>query len=75
MRDEYEFDYSQAKPNRYAEQIRQGGLMRCCLLTLDQERTTNKPPAKEGDIIGCKWCQAPMVFTRDAWEWAEFPRS
>jgi hypothetical protein len=57
----------------HSESIRQGGLMRCCIQTLNEERTPDKPPATEGDILQCTWCKALMRFTREAWEWAASP--
>lgn len=52
------------------EQIRTGGLMRCCLQTLDAIRTPDQPPAQEGDRLHCLWCTETMVFKTGAWEWA-----
>jgi hypothetical protein len=57
------------------EVVFHGGLMRCCLETLD-ERTE---PAKDGDRQPCKYCTSAAVFTeerldsmphaRGSWRW------
>lgn len=50
------------------ERIRQGGLMRCCLATLDQQRYNPATPAVEGDKLACI-CKTPMRYRDGAWEW------
>ena len=47
------------------ERIFTGGLMRCCLQTLD-ERTV---PATEGEEQPCKWCSSGAVFRDGGWRW------
>jgi len=60
-----------------------GGLMVCCLLTLD-ERTE---PASDGEVQPCKYCRSGAEFTeqkipdrpnaRGAWRWVghcDFPK-
>lgn len=47
------------------DKIRIGGLMRCCLETLD-ERTE---PGAEGDEQACKYCSHSARFRDGAWEW------
>ncbi|HEY6110031.1 MAG TPA: hypothetical protein VIV56_14125 [Gemmatimonadales bacterium] len=57
------------------ERIYTGGLMRCCLETL-QERTE---PAEDGERQPCKYCSSSAVFTveqyrndpsvRGMWRW------
>lgn len=54
-------------------QVRQGGLMRCCLLTLAeymapiQAEIVQQP--QEGNLLPCRYCNSSMIFTEDAWEW------
>lgn len=53
--------------------VRIGGLLRCCLLSLDEamEQAEGDSPS-EGDILKCHYCKSPdggMIFTKDAWEW------
>ena len=45
--------------------VRQGGLYRCCIETL--KHYTGEP--KEGDVLGCAFCNALMVWRDGAWEW------
>lgn len=54
-------------PQRYL--VRQGGLMRCCLLTLASEPSSVTVAAKEGMVLPCAFCSSTMVFTQGAWEW------
>ena len=51
--------------------VRPGGLMRCCLLTLDEEMNIATEKPKDGDTLHCKWCDDPygMVFVGGAWQW------
>lgn len=51
------------------ETVRIGGLMRCCLGTLDRVRTPEKPPPAEGDVIRCDHCSDSMIFRAGAWQW------
>jgi hypothetical protein len=49
---------------------RQGGLMRCCLLTMVkvyEDDPTHVP--FEGDKLPCRSCSSTMVFRQGAWEW------
>jgi hypothetical protein len=50
-----------------------GGLMRCCLQSLDDHMVAIKVPPREGDTVKCKWCddEHGMVFTHGAWQWAK----
>lgn len=51
--------------------VRPGGLMRCCLQTLDDEmnKATEKPT--EGATLHCRYCDEPygLVYTAGAWQW------
>jgi len=54
--------------------VRQGGLMRCCLLTLarwhgEANREGDMLPSEEGDIMTCDFCSSSMIFIDEAWEW------
>jgi hypothetical protein len=54
------------------EKVQEGGLMRCCLKTLDEERTEAAcaaKPATEGDRIKCRWCDSEMIFSGGTWMW------
>ena len=55
------------KANEY--QIRQGGLYRCCLITL--EETDLDTPPIEGDTIACSYCGTIMSMSKCSWEWDE----
>ena len=55
--------------------VRQGGLMRCCLQSLDdamKKRLDNGDgrPA-EGDRAKCDYHESWMIFRDGAWEWAK----
>lgn len=50
--------------------VRDGGLMRCCLATLDAAMAEAAEPPKEGDTLLCKYCKGDGMRFRDgAWEW------
>lgn len=56
---------------REVYRVKQGGLMRCCLASLDDhvvERDEDQH-FKEGEILPCKWCKSSMIFTDGAWQW------
>lgn len=54
-------------------EVRQGGLMRCCIGSLSEQMSVRlaagKGPPQEGDRISCAYCSEPMHFTDGAWEW------
>lgn len=52
--------------------VRHGGLMRCCIATLDEAMVAAEKPPEEGDKLTCKYCHEEygMVFRDGAWEWA-----
>jgi len=52
--------------------VKHGGLMRCCLQSLDDAMVAAEKPPSEGDRVTCKWCSDPdgMIFTNGAWQWA-----
>lgn len=52
--------------------VRHGGLMRCCLLSLDDAMVAAAEPPKEGDTLHCKYHeseQPDMIFRNGGWEW------
>jgi len=51
--------------------VRQGGLMRCCLATLDEAMEARTMPPNDGDVIHCKYHadNDGMIFRAGAWEW------
>lgn len=53
--------------------VRQGGLMRCCIASLDEAMEAATEPPKEDDRLQCKWCgklgTGAMIFRDGAWEW------
>ncbi len=52
--------------NQY-KAIRIGGLMRCCIATIENAEIKKAP--KEGDIMECQYCSDQMVWKDGAWEW------
>lgn len=52
---------------------RQGGLMRCCTLTLaivhDDANPELWPQAEQGEKLPCRSCSSTMIFVEGAWEW------
>jgi len=50
--------------------VRHGGLMRCCLATIDEAMLAATEAPKEGDRMKCKYHDGQgMVFHDGAWEW------
>jgi len=54
---------------------RPGGLMRCCLDSLDSHMVTRmaagEGPPEDGDTNTTQCCQMPLVHRDGAWEWAK----
>lgn len=52
---------------------RQGGLMRCCIATIEDDTSKRKGLPKEGEELHCLYCSkggaATMVWRNGAWEW------
>lgn len=46
-----------------------GGLMRCCLATLEERMATCAPDPVEGEVLPCKYCSSSMIFGGGAWRW------
>lgn len=53
--------------------VKDGGLMRCCLASLDDAMVAAADPPKDGDTVRCAYCDDAygMVFTDGAWQWAK----
>lgn len=50
--------------------VRIGGLMRCCIATIDVKMVAATKPPKDGDTMSCLYCKdGRMCFRDDAWEW------
>lgn len=52
--------------HRRTKPVRIGGLLRCCLTTLDEAENLKE---EEGETLHCKYCSSSMIFLNDAWEW------
>ena len=46
--------------------LRIGGVMRCCIETLD---TTPMTTEDEGTVLPCRWCKSSLRVRDGAWEW------
>jgi hypothetical protein len=57
-------------PETKPDGVKIGGLMRCCLKTLDGHYPDG-PAAKatEGEVLPCKHCSSSMIFKGGFWEW------
>lgn len=57
--------------------FKHGGLMRCCLASLDDEmlrrQQASEPLMNEGDTLKCKYCndEYGMVCKDGYWQWAK----
>lgn len=54
------------------DRVRIGGLMRCCMETLQLAAIAakdNPVESREGDRLACRYCRAEMVYRNAAWEW------
>lgn len=52
--------------HRRTKPLRIGGVMRCCIKTLDESEHLREV---EGEILKCKWCSSSLRFRAGAWEW------
>lgn len=54
--------------------VKHGGLMRCCLVSLDRQMCDPaKNPPKEGDVLDCEYEPAGnrnLVFRENCWQWS-----
>jgi len=59
------------RPANFTYSFKHGGLMRCCLLSLDDYYVEHPDFLdKEGDTIKCKWCSGDGMILKDGyWEW------
>jgi hypothetical protein len=52
---------------------RSGGLMRCCLASLDEQMVKRLEaeggPPEEGDKLTTRCCESVLLFRDGAWEW------
>jgi hypothetical protein len=44
-----------------------GGLMRCCIGTLDESDLDRE--VHSGDVVHCKWCKSSMILEEGLWRW------
>jgi hypothetical protein len=51
--------------------IHHGGLMRCCLATLDEAMEAAEVEPQEGEVLKCKHhpYDEGMIYLRGAWRW------
>lgn len=56
----------QTSPHPAGWRAHPGGLMRCCIETLEK-RSPDQPV--EGMVLGCDWCSDFMRFEQGAWRW------
>ena len=53
--------------------IRQGGLMRCCIASVQEYMEETRTTPEEGTIIHCRYEKSAdngrMIFREGAWEW------
>jgi hypothetical protein len=50
-----------------------GGLLRCCLASLDEAMAKATEPPKDGDRIKCQYHDNWMIFRDGAWKWDVVP--
>lgn len=48
---------------------RSGGLMRCCIATLDNRAKDGTLPSCQGSILNCDYCTSQVIYIDNAWEW------
>lgn len=62
----------EAQKETYA--FKHGGLMRCCLQSLDDamvhRQDLDQPLTAEGDTVDCRWCETRMRCQGGYWLWA-----
>jgi len=57
--------YDGEKPHFRQLPLRIGGVMRCCLETLN----TTPVIENEGDVLPCRYCKSQLRVRDGAWEW------
>lgn len=50
-------------------QVAQGGLMRCCLASLDDAMSGRTKPVQDGETHACKYCKNTMIVRGGVWHW------
>jgi hypothetical protein len=57
--------------------VKQGGLMRCCLQSLDDEmverQRLDQPLMTNERTIACRYCQTEMICDGGYWQWNNRP--
>lgn len=49
--------------------VYQGGLMRCCLATLNEAMNKRNTEPEDGEAMDCQYCKNPMIYHGDGWHW------
>ena len=57
-----------SQPHRNRHMLRIGGVMRCCIATLDERVARDREP-QEGEKLPCNWCSSGLIYRDGAWEW------
>lgn len=47
--------------------LRIGGVMRCCIATLEKRIPDGAPV--EGEKLPCEYCSSGLIYNDGAWEW------
>lgn len=67
LRDDIYHPKDGCAPHPRKAPLRIGGVMRCCMETLD----TTPVMETEGEVLKCKHCRQSLVFTDGCWGWRE----
>ena len=51
--------------HRRTKPVNHGGLLRCCITTLDEAEVEEV----EGEVLPCKWCGGLLIFNGEVWRW------
>ena len=46
-----------------------GGLLRCCIATIQEIRAEATEPPKDGELLTCKYCSESIRWDKDGWRW------
>lgn len=61
------------KPPGETYAFKHGGLLRCSILSLDDEmvrrQQAGEPLTAEGDVIPCRYCDQTMICKEGYWQW------
>lgn len=55
--------------NKNRLSLRIGGVMRCCIHTLDEVENVEGFVQDEGTVVPCKYCKSALWVRDGAWEW------